>query len=300
MPGPCPARGSNTTKGRSFGSSSTALRRNDPHKEIVDRPLERAAVNDELDFEVEHVWGDLGQVLAILISALTHDVPEQHVTLRRIDHIFHGGSKQTEKLHGSTLLAVSAARCQPAFSFDGPRLTNALTRHGDLLCFHVVRRVFFFSLSQCTPQAGTLGRRRTKRFGTVVAGASILKFSILNMYQRASPPISSQEPSISDVFKLNMARKGNGYYTYFTGSILCSNCEDCTLKLFANCLKTTEHGCYQVKVFLTRNELLIARAKRQSPQQTLLELMLWLNADGSFQITSIAVRPSTRGTAPDY
>ena len=36
------------------------LRRNDPHKNIVDGPVERAAVNDEFDFVVQNVWGGLG------------------------------------------------------------------------------------------------------------------------------------------------------------------------------------------------------------------------------------------------
>ena len=36
------------------------LRWNDPHKDIVDRPVERTTVNDELNFEVENVWGGLG------------------------------------------------------------------------------------------------------------------------------------------------------------------------------------------------------------------------------------------------
>ena len=42
-------------------------------------------------------------MLAILIAALTHDVPEQHATLRRIDHVLHGGGKQAEKPQGNTL-----------------------------------------------------------------------------------------------------------------------------------------------------------------------------------------------------
>ncbi len=76
-----------------------ALRRNDPHEPIVDRPLQRAAVNDELDLVIEHMRRSLGQMLAILIAALAHDVPEQHAPLRRIDHVFHGGSKQPKRGH---------------------------------------------------------------------------------------------------------------------------------------------------------------------------------------------------------
>jgi hypothetical protein len=36
-------------------------------------------------------------VLAVLIAALAHDVPEQHAALRRIDHEFHRGSKHAER-----------------------------------------------------------------------------------------------------------------------------------------------------------------------------------------------------------
>ena len=77
-------------------------RRNHPHEGVIDRPFERAAVDDELDLVVEHMRGGLGQVFTILIAALAHDVPEQHAALRGIEHVFHGGSKQAERRWGRT------------------------------------------------------------------------------------------------------------------------------------------------------------------------------------------------------
>ena len=74
-----------------------ALRRNDPHERIVDRPLERAAVDDELDLVVEHMRRGLGQMLAILVAALPHDIPEQDAALRGIDHVFHSGGKHAQR-----------------------------------------------------------------------------------------------------------------------------------------------------------------------------------------------------------
>ena len=88
MPGPCPARGSTTTNGRRVGSISTPARRHDAHQPVIDRPLERAAVEDQLDLVVEDVRRRLRQMLAILVAALAHDVPEQDAALRGIDHVF--------------------------------------------------------------------------------------------------------------------------------------------------------------------------------------------------------------------
>ena len=77
MPGPCPARGSTTTNGRSFGSITTPAGGNDARKHVVDRAPQRASVDDELGFIVEHVRRCLRHVLAVLVAALPHHVAEQ-------------------------------------------------------------------------------------------------------------------------------------------------------------------------------------------------------------------------------
>ena len=78
-----------------------ARRRNDAHEQVVDRPLERAAVHDELGLVVEHVRRGFGHVLAVLVAALAHDVPEQDAALRGIDRVFKERSKKTHRRHGS-------------------------------------------------------------------------------------------------------------------------------------------------------------------------------------------------------
>jgi hypothetical protein len=47
---------------------------------------------------IEHVRRTLRQMLAILIAALAHDIPEQHAALRGIDHVFQGRGKYAERL----------------------------------------------------------------------------------------------------------------------------------------------------------------------------------------------------------
>src|SRR5262245_2713188 len=71
--------------------------RNHSHETVVDRPIKRLATEDQLDVVVEYVWNCLGEVFAILIAALAHDVPEQHAALRGIDHILHGWPKYAER-----------------------------------------------------------------------------------------------------------------------------------------------------------------------------------------------------------
>ena len=74
-----------------------AGRRDNPHKAVVDRLVELAAVDDEFDLIIEHVRSGFGQMLAILIAALPHHIPEQDAPLRGIDGVFDRGSKQIKR-----------------------------------------------------------------------------------------------------------------------------------------------------------------------------------------------------------
>ena len=96
-----------------------ALRRNDPHEGIVDRPLERAAVDDELHLVIQHMRGGFGQMFAILIAALAHDVPEQDGALRGVDHVFHGRRKQRRTwMHQGDNCSALQAHCCLIHGFD--------------------------------------------------------------------------------------------------------------------------------------------------------------------------------------
>ena len=56
-----------------------SLGRDNPHEDIVNRPIEGAAVNNDLRRIVEHVRRGLREMLAILVAALAH-----HVQKRRL------------------------------------------------------------------------------------------------------------------------------------------------------------------------------------------------------------------------
>jgi hypothetical protein len=68
-----------------------------------------------------------------LIASLTHNVPEQHVTLRGEISSWRGKQKKGPMKYLAAL-TVSTAQCI-WFPFDGPLLTNALTWHGDYFGF---------------------------------------------------------------------------------------------------------------------------------------------------------------------
>jgi hypothetical protein len=93
-----------------------ARRRFHPHETIVDRPLERSAIDDQLHLVVEHVRDGFGQMLAVLIAALAHDIPEQDAALRGVCHVFHAGSKHGERAKrtdGGCLLLAGRHVCAP-------------------------------------------------------------------------------------------------------------------------------------------------------------------------------------------
>ena len=64
--------------------------RNYPHQHIVDRTLQCASIDDQFGLVIEHVRRRFGHVLAILVPALTHDIPEQDAALERIYRVAYG------------------------------------------------------------------------------------------------------------------------------------------------------------------------------------------------------------------
>ena len=76
--------------GRRLRSISTPFGRDDAHQRVVDRLFQLAAVDDQFRGVAQDVRRRLGDMLAILVAALAHDVQEQHAALPRIDHVFHG------------------------------------------------------------------------------------------------------------------------------------------------------------------------------------------------------------------
>ena len=95
-PGAVPGARIDDDERPAFRIDLDARRRNDADERIVDRPRERAAVDDELDLVVEHVRRGLGEVLAVLIAALAHDIPEQDTALRGVDHVIDSGGKHAK------------------------------------------------------------------------------------------------------------------------------------------------------------------------------------------------------------
>ena len=90
MPGPCPARGSTTTKGRLVKWIRTPSGGTTSDQPVVHRPIERAAIDDEFDLVIQHVRRGFCRVLAIAVASLPHDVPEQDAALSGIHHVFGG------------------------------------------------------------------------------------------------------------------------------------------------------------------------------------------------------------------
>jgi hypothetical protein len=95
--GAMPGTWVNDHEGSTRGVDLSIRWRNNPHKSIIDRAIERAAIKYQLDLVFENVRYCLGQMVTVLIAALAHDVPEQDVTLRGVDHVIHCRSKPAQK-----------------------------------------------------------------------------------------------------------------------------------------------------------------------------------------------------------
>jgi hypothetical protein len=75
-------------------------RRDDANQAVIHRPLELAAVDDELRLVFEHIGNRLLQVFAIGVAALAHHVPEQGTPPSGIDHVFHRRGERAEGRRG--------------------------------------------------------------------------------------------------------------------------------------------------------------------------------------------------------
>src|SRR5437899_476163 len=62
-------------------------RRNDARECVIHWLIKPPTVDYKLDLIIEHMRRSLGEMLAILVAALAHDVPKQNATLRGIDAI---------------------------------------------------------------------------------------------------------------------------------------------------------------------------------------------------------------------
>ena len=65
-------------------------RGHNPREDVVHWPIEIAAVHHEFHLVIEHVRSGLGQLFAICVAALTHHIPKQDGSLRRVDHVIEG------------------------------------------------------------------------------------------------------------------------------------------------------------------------------------------------------------------
>jgi hypothetical protein len=76
-------------KGASVRINCHPFGRDDAHKRVIHRSVQRSPIDDQLRLVTQHVWSGFGEMLAILVAALAHHVPEQDRALARVDHVVH-------------------------------------------------------------------------------------------------------------------------------------------------------------------------------------------------------------------
>src|SRR5262249_53495129 len=74
-------------EGSLLGVDLDSGRRNDPHENVIDGPLEAASVRYELEFEIQNVWILSGHVREMIVATPAQRIQEQHEALARIDPI---------------------------------------------------------------------------------------------------------------------------------------------------------------------------------------------------------------------
>ena len=85
-------------EGASLEINRHPFRGHDAHEAVIHRALERAPIDDEFSLVTEHVRHSLGQMLAVLIAALAHDVPEQDRALGSVNRVVHRRAEGAEHL----------------------------------------------------------------------------------------------------------------------------------------------------------------------------------------------------------
>ena len=100
-------------------------RRDNADKTIVDRLVELAAVGNEFHLVIEHMRGCLRQMLAILIAALPHHIPEQDVPLRGVDEIFDRWSNNTSNSGATPFVDDFRRLGDPGIALDPSGFPNA-------------------------------------------------------------------------------------------------------------------------------------------------------------------------------
>jgi hypothetical protein len=83
-------------EGPAAGIDGDALRRNDTNEPIVDRTFQRSAIDYDFRLVAQYMRRGFGQMLAISVPALSHDVPEQDRALGGVDRVVHRRAEEAK------------------------------------------------------------------------------------------------------------------------------------------------------------------------------------------------------------
>ena len=85
-------------KGPSVRIDGDAFRGNNAHKPVIHGALQASPIQNQFRLIAQYMRHRFGHVLAVLIAALSHDVPEQHRALSRVDHVVHRRAEGAEHI----------------------------------------------------------------------------------------------------------------------------------------------------------------------------------------------------------
>ena len=89
--GPVASTRIDNDKGAASEIDANPFGRNNARKGVINRALKRPAIDYQFHCIVQHVRHCFFVMLAILISPLTHRIPEQHLPLSRVDQVSEPG-----------------------------------------------------------------------------------------------------------------------------------------------------------------------------------------------------------------